>query len=107
MEDQLRSLGILDTSNSPIDSIVFDGINLEANVLSKKMKVIVLSMEPSDAHKLLENLVRLWQSRFYLAFQKIKSFEEKKKTRKKKEKKTEEIQKARGSKLHQKNQTRP
>ena len=46
MEDQLRSLGILNTSNSPLDSIVFDGINLEANVLSKKMKVIVLSMEP-------------------------------------------------------------
>ncbi|XWS38991.1 hypothetical protein CRYUN_Cryun18bG0011600 [Craigia yunnanensis] len=65
MEDQLRSLGILDTSNSPLDSFVFDGINLEANVLPKKMRAAVLSMEPSDAPKLLENLVRLWQSRSY------------------------------------------
>ncbi|XP_022741436.1 WD repeat-containing protein 43 isoform X1 [Durio zibethinus] len=65
MEDQLRSLGILDTSNSSLDSIVFDGINLEANVPPKKMRAAVSSMEPSEAHKLLENLVRLWQSRSY------------------------------------------
>ncbi|XWS14136.1 hypothetical protein CRYUN_Cryun36dG0097500 [Craigia yunnanensis] len=65
MEDLLRSLGILDTSVSPIDSIVFDDINLEANMSLKKMRAPVSSMEPSDAHKLLENLVRLWQSRSY------------------------------------------
>ncbi|KAB2012208.1 hypothetical protein ES319_D09G073700v1 [Gossypium barbadense] len=61
MEDQLRSLGILDTCNS--DSIVFDGINLEANLPPKKMRAAISSMEPGDAHKLLEDLVKLWQSR--------------------------------------------
>ncbi|XVE65571.1 hypothetical protein DITRI_Ditri08aG0010400 [Diplodiscus trichospermus] len=64
IEDQLRSLGVLDTSSSPLDdSIVFDGINLEANMPVKKMRATISSMEPSDAQKLLENLVRLWQSR--------------------------------------------
>ncbi|XVF66171.1 hypothetical protein PTKIN_Ptkin10aG0014000 [Pterospermum kingtungense] len=65
MEDQLRSLGILDTSDPPFDSIVFNGINLEANVPPKKMRAVVSSMEPSAAQKLLENLVRLWHSRSF------------------------------------------
>ncbi|XP_007035680.2 PREDICTED: WD repeat-containing protein 43 isoform X2 [Theobroma cacao] len=65
MEDRLRTLRILDdlTSNSSLDSMIFDGINLEANVPPKKMRAVVSSMVPSDAHKLLENLVGLWQSR--------------------------------------------
>ncbi|GMJ08385.1 Nuclear Glucose-responsive WD40 protein1, GLUCOSE HYPERSENSITIVE 40 [Hibiscus trionum] len=65
MEDQLRSLGILDTCNAQLDSIPFDGINLEANLPPKKMRAAISSMEPGDAHKLLENLVKLWQSRSY------------------------------------------
>ncbi|KAK8490756.1 hypothetical protein V6N13_135944 [Hibiscus sabdariffa] len=65
MEDQLRSLGILDTCDAKLDSILFDGINLEANLPPKKMRAAISSMEPSDAHKLLENLVKLWQSRSY------------------------------------------
>lgn len=32
------------------------------------MRAVVSSLEPSDAQKLLENLVRLWQSRFVLSF---------------------------------------
>ncbi|GMI95070.1 Nuclear Glucose-responsive WD40 protein1, GLUCOSE HYPERSENSITIVE 40 [Hibiscus trionum] len=65
MEDQLRSLGILDTCNAQLDSIPFNGINLEANLPPKKMRAAIFSMEPGDAHKLLENLVKLWQSRSY------------------------------------------
>ncbi|KAE8697857.1 Transducin family protein / WD-40 repeat family protein, putative isoform 3 [Hibiscus syriacus] len=57
MEDQLRSLGILDTCNSPLDYILFDGINLEANLPPKKMRAAISSMEPGDAHKLLEKLM--------------------------------------------------
>ncbi|KAE8731034.1 hypothetical protein F3Y22_tig00002841pilonHSYRG00210 [Hibiscus syriacus] len=63
IEDQLTSLGILDTCSYPLDSILFDGINLEANLPPKKMRAAISSMEPGDAHKLLENLMKLWQSR--------------------------------------------
>ncbi|GLT99058.1 hypothetical protein SLE2022_165250 [Rubroshorea leprosula] len=63
MEERLRSLGILDDLTSTLDSTMFHGIQLEANVPQKKMKAAVLSMAPTDAQKLLENLVALWQSR--------------------------------------------
>ncbi|GLT45733.1 hypothetical protein SLA2020_195420 [Shorea laevis] len=63
MEERLRSLGILDDLTSTLDSTMFHGIQLEANVPQKKMKAAVLSMAPTDAQKLLENLITLWQSR--------------------------------------------
>ncbi|KAE8734246.1 hypothetical protein F3Y22_tig00000778pilonHSYRG00404 [Hibiscus syriacus] len=63
MEDQLTSLGILNTCSYPLDSMLFDGINLETNLPPKKMRAAISSMEPGDAHKLLENLMKLWQSR--------------------------------------------
>lgn len=65
MENKLRSLGILDdlTSKSSLDSMMFNGIQLEAHVSPKKIRAAVLSMTPDDAQKLLENLVSLWQSR--------------------------------------------
>ena len=50
MEDQLRSLGILDTSDSPLDSIVFDGINLEANVLPKKVCFLSINNTKSNVY---------------------------------------------------------
>ena len=50
MEDQLRSLGILDTSNSPLDSIVLDGINLEANVPPKKVCFLSIKNTKSNVY---------------------------------------------------------
>ncbi|XP_039056040.1 uncharacterized protein LOC120198863 [Hibiscus syriacus] len=63
MEDQLKSLGIHNTCGYPLDSMLFDGINLEANFPPKKMRAVISPMEPCDAHKLLENLMKSWQSR--------------------------------------------
>ncbi|GLT32564.1 hypothetical protein SLA2020_072230 [Shorea laevis] len=65
IEDRLRSLGMLNnlTSDSTLDATMFHGIQLEVNMLQKKKRTVVLSLAPSDAQKLLENLVALWQSR--------------------------------------------
>ncbi|XP_048235185.1 WD repeat-containing protein 43 isoform X2 [Ricinus communis] len=60
MEKQLRLLEILSSKG---DSMILGSIDLEANVPQKKMRAAVLSMEPSNASKLLEVLVAKWQSR--------------------------------------------
>ncbi|KAJ6430856.1 hypothetical protein OIU84_018375 [Salix udensis] len=70
MEKQLRQLNILGSKDdgklSPtLDSATLKGIDLEANIPPKKMRAAVLSMEPSNAYKLLEVLVAMWQSRSY------------------------------------------
>ncbi|KAJ6722146.1 hypothetical protein OIU85_025151 [Salix viminalis] len=70
MEKQLRQLNILGSKDdgklSPtLDSATLKGIDLEANTPPKKMRAAVLSMEPSNAYKLLEVLVAMWQSRSY------------------------------------------
>ncbi|KAL6503512.1 hypothetical protein OROGR_025435 [Orobanche gracilis] len=67
MEERLRSLGILGSSddmlNSTLDFKRFEGINLDASTPHKKLKASVSSMEPSDAFTLLKGLVDVWQSR--------------------------------------------
>ncbi|KAL6571415.1 hypothetical protein OROHE_003058 [Orobanche hederae] len=67
MEERLRSLGILGSSddmlNSTLDFKKFEGINLDASTPHKKLKATVSSMEPSDAFTLLKGLVDVWQSR--------------------------------------------
>ncbi|KAI3469334.1 hypothetical protein Pfo_025997 [Paulownia fortunei] len=67
MEDRLRSLGILgssdDSLSSTLDSKMLEGINLDASTPHKKVKATVSSMEPSDAFNLLKGLVDVWQSR--------------------------------------------
>lgn len=67
MEKQLRLLNILGSKDDGIlsptlDSATLKGINLEDNIPLKKMRATVLSMEPSNAYKLLEVLVAKWQS---------------------------------------------
>ncbi|GAB4850842.1 hypothetical protein Ancab_030143 [Ancistrocladus abbreviatus] len=61
MEDQLRSLGILNGQDdvSPICKV----IDLEATVPKKKMTAAISSMTPTEAYKLLTMLVTIWQSR--------------------------------------------
>ncbi|XP_031374684.1 WD repeat-containing protein 43 isoform X1 [Punica granatum] len=67
MEDQLRSLGILDgdslTSKSRVDSSAFKRIDFDANLSPKKMRAAILSMTPTEAYGLLETLIADWQSR--------------------------------------------
>ncbi|KAJ9699679.1 hypothetical protein PVL29_005511 [Vitis rotundifolia] len=73
LEEQLRSLGLLDnkddlTSNSMLNSTKFKGISLEANMPPKKMRAAVSSIIPGDAYELLKVLVTMWQSRFVPLF---------------------------------------
>ncbi|KAL1334874.1 WD repeat-containing protein 43 isoform X2 [Arachis ipaensis] len=68
MEDQLRSLGILKSEKECSSNLekyypLLKGINLEAVTPTKKIRATVLSMEPSEAVKLLEPLLAAWQSR--------------------------------------------
>ncbi|CBI22945.3 hypothetical protein VitviT2T_006062 [Vitis vinifera] len=68
LEEQLRSLGLLDnkddlTSNSMLNSRKFKGISLEENMPPKKMRAAVSSIIPGDAYELLKVLVTMWQSR--------------------------------------------
>lgn len=66
MEDRLRSLGILGSSNNALkilESKMLKGINLNESTPSKKVKATISSMEPSDALSLLKGLVEIWQSR--------------------------------------------
>ncbi|KAJ4844980.1 hypothetical protein Tsubulata_011714 [Turnera subulata] len=64
VEKHLRRLNILgDKDNSTFNSITSKGIILEAYYPQKKIKAAVLSMEPSKAYELLEDLVGVWQSR--------------------------------------------
>ncbi|KAG8370468.1 hypothetical protein BUALT_Bualt14G0120000 [Buddleja alternifolia] len=67
MEDKLRSLGILPSSDhtlkSTMDSKILKGISLDASIPNKKMKAAVSSMEPNDALSMLKGLVDVWQSR--------------------------------------------
>ncbi|KAH9766007.1 WD REPEATS REGION domain-containing protein [Citrus sinensis] len=70
MEDRLRSLGILSNkddllSNSALEATLFNGIDFETNIPVKKMRATILSLSPTNACKLLEVLVDLWQSRSY------------------------------------------
>ncbi|CAH9095577.1 unnamed protein product [Cuscuta epithymum] len=71
MEEQLRSLGILNdidpTSKPCFETEKVKGFNLEANVPQKEMRRAVLSMEPKAACNLLEMLVAGWHSRSYKA----------------------------------------
>lgn len=67
MEDQLRSLGILGSTDDTLSSTLFSkklkDTNLDASTPQKKVKATVLSLEPSDAFDLLKGLVEVWQSR--------------------------------------------
>ncbi|KAJ1383308.1 WD40/YVTN repeat-like-containing domain superfamily [Sesbania bispinosa] len=68
MEDRMRSLGMLCSesdcaSNFEICSTLLKGIDLEAILPTKKIRAAVLSMEPTEACKLLEALLATWQSR--------------------------------------------
>ncbi|KAL5065474.1 hypothetical protein RYX36_027211 [Vicia faba] len=68
MEDRMRSLGLLYSesdcsSNFELFSKLLKGIDLEATLPKKKVRAAVLSMEPSEAFKLLEVLLVIWQSR--------------------------------------------
>ncbi|XP_034684888.1 WD repeat-containing protein 43 isoform X2 [Vitis riparia] len=68
LEEQLRSLGLLDnkddlTSNSMLNSTKFKGISIEENMPPKKMRAAVSSIIPGDAYELLKVLVTMWQSR--------------------------------------------
>ncbi|XP_038876234.1 WD repeat-containing protein 43 [Benincasa hispida] len=70
MEDQLRSLGILHstddhTSESILKLAISKGIDLEVNMSQKKLREAVLSLAPGDACKLLGNLVSIWQYRLH------------------------------------------
>ncbi|CAK7333277.1 unnamed protein product [Dovyalis caffra] len=68
MEKQLRLLNILCSKDDgklipTLDSATLQDIDLEVNIPQKKMRTVVLSMGPSNAYKLLEVLVSMWQSR--------------------------------------------
>ncbi|XP_052207723.1 uncharacterized protein LOC127811677 isoform X3 [Diospyros lotus] len=68
MEDRLRTLGILDNkqdymSDKIIDSTKLMGIDINADLPQKKVRAAISSMVPSDAYKLLEVMVAMWQSR--------------------------------------------
>ncbi|CAN4075480.1 unnamed protein product [Withania somnifera] len=68
MEDQLRSLGLINSNydlslTSILDAKILKRISIDASVPQKKMKAAVLSMEPHDAYNLLKTLVVAWQSR--------------------------------------------
>ncbi|WJX21327.1 hypothetical protein P8452_10775 [Trifolium repens] len=68
MEDRMRSQGLLYSesdcaSNFELCSKLLKGIDLEATLPKKKVRAAVLSMEPSEAFKLLEVLLAIWQSR--------------------------------------------
>ncbi|CAJ2630652.1 unnamed protein product [Trifolium pratense] len=68
MEDRMRSRGLLYNesdcaSNFELCSKLLKGIDLEATLPKKKVRAAVLSMEPSEAFKLLEVLLAIWQSR--------------------------------------------
>ncbi|KAL1536856.1 WD repeat-containing protein 43-like isoform X1 [Salvia divinorum] len=67
MEDQLRSFGILSSTDDALSltlvSKYLKGINLDACTPQKKVKTTVLSLEPNDAFDLLRGLVDIWQSR--------------------------------------------
>jgi U3 small nucleolar RNA-associated protein 5 len=68
VEERLRSLGILRnneelTSNTILDFKVLKDINVEAIWPQRKMREYVLSMTPSNAYKLLKDLLFMWQSR--------------------------------------------
>ncbi|XP_054790516.1 U3 small nucleolar RNA-associated protein 5-like, partial [Prosopis cineraria] len=68
MEDQMRSLGILGDendleSNIKSTSSLLKGVDLEATLPMRKIRETVLTMEPSEAYKLLEVLLTVWQSR--------------------------------------------
>ncbi|OIT01051.1 PREDICTED: WD repeat-containing protein 43-like isoform X1 [Nicotiana attenuata] len=68
MEDQLRSIGIINSDydlspNSILDPKILKGISVDASMPPKKMKSAVLSLESPDAYNLLSALVAAWQSR--------------------------------------------
>ncbi|XP_051128116.1 uncharacterized protein LOC127249389 [Andrographis paniculata] len=67
MEDRLRSLGILGSSdkalNQTMESKMLKGINLDGTAPNKKVKSTISSMEPKDAISLLKSLVDVWLSR--------------------------------------------
>ncbi|KAK4283401.1 hypothetical protein QN277_000353 [Acacia crassicarpa] len=68
VEDQMRSLGILDDENDLESNIKFSssllkGVDLEATLPMRKIRATVLTMEPSEAYKLLEVLLTVWQLR--------------------------------------------
>lgn len=68
MEDRMRSLGLLYSesdcaSKFELCSKLLKGIDLESTLPKKKVRAAVLSMEPSEAFKLLEVLLAIWQSR--------------------------------------------
>ncbi|KAK7387941.1 hypothetical protein VNO78_22740 [Psophocarpus tetragonolobus] len=68
LEDRLKSLAMLSSesdyaSNMELCSTLLKGIDLEATVPVKKIRAAVLSMEPSEAFKLLEALLAAWKSR--------------------------------------------
>ncbi|MED6125026.1 hypothetical protein PIB30_064563 [Stylosanthes scabra] len=70
MEDQLRELGILKSEKECLSNLekcypLLKGINLEAATPMRKIRATVLSMEPSEAIKLLESLLAAWQSRSF------------------------------------------
>lgn len=68
IEEKLRSLGLLGKQDDPTTDLVpnftnLKGINIEATLPPKKMRAVILAMAPSDAYKLFEALVAMWQSR--------------------------------------------
>ncbi|KAJ8766399.1 hypothetical protein K2173_022458 [Erythroxylum novogranatense] len=64
LEKQLRQLNLLThEDDKTIDSAMHMGIDLQADIPQKKMRAAVLSMGPSNAIKLLETLMIVWQSR--------------------------------------------
>lgn len=68
LEDRLRAEGILSgdkdvASNTIMLSKLLKGINLEASVPQKQMRVAVSSMTPDDAYTLLKVLLGMWHSR--------------------------------------------
>ncbi|XP_047330857.1 uncharacterized protein LOC124934378 [Impatiens glandulifera] len=68
MEDKLKDLGIINhkkdiPSELLTDSTKLLGLSIEDNVSQKKMRIAVLSLEPSEAFKLLELLVAIWKLR--------------------------------------------
>lgn len=70
MEDRMRSLGILSDAdhisfNSVLNSTMFEGIDLKANIPQKKMRAAVLSVVPSNAYQLLKVLLAMWQTRSF------------------------------------------
>ncbi|XP_047326974.1 WD repeat-containing protein 36-like [Impatiens glandulifera] len=68
MENKLKDLGIINykkdiPSELLTDSTKLLGLSIEDNVSQKKMRTAVLSLEPSEAFKLLELSVAIWQLR--------------------------------------------